>query len=110
MNIYSLGTIVRIKNMLLMIVSWNVVDDEQYFEYGGVIYPKSLGSDVMLHCFNTTDIDEVVFVGFLEGKDNVSAMTEAVRWREETKLPLGKIDDEDAQEEQPGNPFGILDN
>ena len=42
-----------------MIVSWNVVDDEQYSKYGGVIYPKSLGSDVMLHCFNTTDIDEV---------------------------------------------------
>lgn len=41
------------------IVSWNIVDDGQYFEYGGVIYPKSLGSDVMLHCFNTTDIDEV---------------------------------------------------
>ncbi|MFK5676402.1 MULTISPECIES: DUF4176 domain-containing protein [unclassified Ligilactobacillus] len=59
MNIYPLGTIVRIKNILLMIVSWNVVDDEQYFEYGGVIYPKSLGSDVMLHCFNAADIDEV---------------------------------------------------
>lgn len=79
-----IGSVVRIKetpDQLFMIFGWlqKSVQKEEIYDYIAVMYPEGLANKILSFYFNESDIEEVLFEGFQNEKEQ--EYRDYVRWR-----------------------------
>ena len=60
-----LGSVVKIKNRLVMIVGYDIDTNDKHFQYAGVLYPEGLSEKNIAGGFNKEDIEELQYIGFM---------------------------------------------
>jgi len=66
-----IGSIVLLKNAekRLMICGWYPVKDEDdTFDYTGILYPEGFINEEEIFLFNKTDVERVDFIGFTDSE------------------------------------------
>lgn len=67
-KLLPVGSVIRLKDATKRLFVVGIAQESQgkHFDYVGMLYPEGFISDEYTYLFNHNDIDEVVFVGYID--------------------------------------------
>ncbi len=67
-KLLPVGSVIRLKNATKRLFVVGIAQESQgkHYDYVGMLYPEGFISDEYTFLFNQEDIDEVVFIGFID--------------------------------------------